>query len=113
MRNGENLTAAATSRELRVSERSDSSARVVHVRRSDLLKYIPLPNPGQDCYANASQKRTINDDKMGQRVDFVNERTGNWSFYYHFDDSTVSDPLAAASVPGFPAVTPTRRSRRR
>ena len=73
-----------------------------------LLKYIPAPNAGPGLYADASQKRTLNDDKMGQRVDFVNQRTGNWSFYYHFDDSTVSDPLAAASVPGFGAVTPTR-----
>ncbi len=74
----------------------------------NLLPYIPLPNAGLNRFADASQKRTINDDKMGQRVDFVNGMTGNWSFYYHFDDSTINDPLAAASVPGFPAVTPTR-----
>jgi hypothetical protein len=73
-----------------------------------LLPYIPLPNTADGSFADASQKKTIRDDKMGQRVDFVNQKTGNWSFYYHFDDSTVYDPLAAASVPGFPAVTPTR-----
>ena len=73
-----------------------------------VLKYIPLPNSGDGLFADASQKRTLTDDKMGQRVDFNNVLTGNWSFYYHFDDSTVSDPLAAASVPGFAAVTPTR-----
>jgi hypothetical protein len=73
-----------------------------------LLPYIPLPNTADGSFADASQKRTVKDDKMGQRVDFVNQKTGNWSFYYHFDDSTVYDPLAAASVPGFPAVTPTR-----
>jgi hypothetical protein len=73
-----------------------------------LLPYIPAPNAGDGLFADASQKSTVNDDKMGQRVDFVNGMTGNWSFYYHFDDSTVYDPLAAASVPGFPAVTPTR-----
>lgn len=74
----------------------------------NLLKYIPLPNQGADGFASASEKRKINDDKMGQRVDLISKSTGNWSVYYHFDDSTVTDPLAAASVPGFPAVTPTR-----
>jgi len=73
-----------------------------------ILPYIPVPNAGEGLYADASQRHTTKDDKMGQRVDFVNKLTGNWSFYYHFDDSTVSDPLAAASVPGFGAVTPTR-----
>jgi hypothetical protein len=75
---------------------------------SHLLPYIPLPNTAGGQFADASQKKTLKDDKMGQRVDLVNQKTGNWSFYYHFDDSTVYDPLAAASVPGFPAVTPSR-----
>ncbi len=73
-----------------------------------LMKYIPVPNAGPGLFADASQKRTLNDDKLGQRVDFVNKMTGNWSVYYHFDDSTVFDPLAAASVPGFAANTPSR-----
>ncbi len=73
-----------------------------------LLKYIPQPNQGLDSFADSGQKKTVNDDKHGQRVDFINEKTGNWSFYYHNDSSTVMDPLAAASVPGFPASTPTR-----
>jgi hypothetical protein len=45
---------------------------------------------------------------MGQRVDFLNQMTGNWSFYYHYDDSTVDSALPAASVPGFPSTTPSR-----
>ena len=70
-----------------------------------ILPYIPAPNqPGG--FADASQKGSINDDKIGQRVDFNNEKTGNWSFYYHNDWSSVYNPLAAASVPGFPAITP-------
>jgi hypothetical protein len=72
------------------------------------LPYIPVPNQSNGFYASASEKSTIKDDKIGQRVDFINQLTGNWSFYYHWDDSTVFDPLAAASVPGFPATTPTR-----
>ncbi len=73
-----------------------------------VLPYIPAGNIGDGLFADASQTGTVRDDKMGQRVDFVNGLTGNWSFYYHFDDSTVYAPLAAASVPGFPATTPTR-----
>ncbi len=73
-----------------------------------ILPYIPVPNQANGYYANSSQKDTVRDDKMGQRVDFVNEKTGNWGFYYHFDDSTVNAALPAASVPGFPATTPTR-----
>src|ERR1035441_7073087 len=70
-----------------------------------ILPYIPAPNqPGG--FADASHKGSINDDKIGQRVDFNNEKTGNWSFYYHNDWSSVYNPLAAASVPGFPAITP-------
>jgi hypothetical protein len=74
------------------------------------LPYIPLPNldPSTGLYANSSQNNTVRDDKIGERVDFVNQTTGNWSWYYHFDDSTVFNALPAASVPGFPSSTPTR-----
>ncbi len=71
-----------------------------------LLNYIPMPNDGISGYTNATQKGTVNDDKIGQRVDFNSQRTGTWSFYYHRDASDVYAPLAAASVPGFPASTP-------
>ena len=75
-----------------------------------IMPYIPLPNldAATGLYSDDSQRNTVRDDKMGQRVDFVNQKTGNWSFYYHYDDSTVFNALAAASVPGFPSVTPTR-----
>jgi Carboxypeptidase regulatory-like domain/TonB dependent receptor-like, beta-barrel len=73
-----------------------------------LLSYIPLPNQSNGYYANSSQKNKVVDDKMGQRVDFVNQKTGDWSFYYHYDDSTVNAALPAASVPGFASRTPTR-----
>jgi hypothetical protein len=72
------------------------------------LPYIPGSNAGDGLFADSSQKNNVSDDKIGQRVDFINEMTGNWSFYYHFDDSTVDSALPAASVPGFPATTPTR-----
>jgi hypothetical protein len=73
-----------------------------------ILPYIPLPNLGVATYSNSSEKNSVHDDKIGQRVDFINEKTGNWYFYYHFDDSTVDNALPAASVPGFPSTTPTR-----
>jgi hypothetical protein len=77
-----------------------------------LLPYFPTPNvdPNAGTYQDNSHKDTISDNKIGERVDFNNRKTGNWSFYYHFDDSTVSSalPSGGASVPGFPAVTSTR-----
>jgi hypothetical protein len=75
-----------------------------------ILPYIPAPNNANGTYSNNSQRDTVSDNKIGERVDFNSQKTGNWSFYYHFDDSTVLSalPSGGASVPGFPAVTPTR-----
>jgi hypothetical protein len=74
-----------------------------------ILPYIPVPNvPGTaDQFSDNSQRNRVRDDKVGQRVDFISQKTGNWSFYYHFDDSTVQNALNA-SVPGFASVTPSR-----
>ena len=74
------------------------------------LSYIPAPNldPAAGTFSDNSQKGSIQDDKIGERVDFNNQKTGNWSFYYHYDDSTVLAALPSASVPGFPSLTPTR-----
>ena len=74
------------------------------------LPSIPVPNitNGSFNYADNSGRNTVRDDKIGERVDFNNQKTGNWSFYYHFDDSTVSKALGVSSTPGFPTITPTR-----
>jgi len=76
------------------------------------IGYIPQPNidPIAGKYSDNSQKNTVTDNKIGERVDLNTHKTGNWSFYYHFDDSTVFSALPSdgASVPGFPAQTPTR-----
>ncbi|MGE5647549.1 MAG: carboxypeptidase regulatory-like domain-containing protein [Acidobacteriota bacterium] len=72
------------------------------------LNYIPQPTIGDNLFASAAEKRRVVDDKFGQRVDLNTQRTGNWFFYYNFDDSTVTNPLPAATVPGFPTVTPSR-----
>ena len=75
-----------------------------------ILPYIPAPTNADGTYSNNSQRDTVTDNKIGERVDFNSQKTGNWSFYYHFDDSTVLSafPSGGANVTGFPAVTPTR-----
>jgi len=58
-----------------------------------ILPYIPVGNidPVNGVFSDASQRNTVRDDKIGERVDFNNQTTGNWSWYYHFDDSNVED----------------------
>jgi hypothetical protein len=73
-----------------------------------ILPFIPLPDPATGKYTNNSQRNTVTDNKIGERVDFNNRRTGNWSFYYHFDDSAFLNALPFASVVGFPSLTDTR-----
>jgi hypothetical protein len=80
------------------------------------LKYIPIPNldPTTGLYANASAKTRVRDDVTGQRVDFANKKTGNWSFYYHYDDSTAQNAIGgqayngSPALPGFPTTSPSR-----
>jgi hypothetical protein len=81
------------------------SAPSVHI-----LPFIPSANvSGSSIYSNNSQRNIANDAKYGERVDFNNAKTGNWSFYYHLDNTNVENALAGfASVPGFPATTPSR-----
>jgi hypothetical protein len=80
----------------------------------NILPYIPAPNidPVAGTYSNNSQRTTVSDNKIGERVDFNNRLTGNWSWYYHFDDSSVLNALpllpGTNEVPGFPSLTPTR-----
>jgi len=78
---------------------------------TNILPYIPAATPG-GCpttnYCNNSQKDAVRDNKIGERVDFNNQKTGNWSFYYHFDSSNVASALPNANVQGFPSVTPSR-----
>jgi Carboxypeptidase regulatory-like domain len=78
---------------------------------SNILAYIPAPTlPGDSQnYSNNSQRNIVNDDKIGERVDFNNQKTGNWSWYYHWDNTNVASGLAGfATVPGFPTTTPSR-----
>jgi len=80
-----------------------------------ILPYIPPPTvAGTNIYSNNSGRNITDDDKIGERVDFNNQTTGNWSWYYHFDRSNLQDALLPssqggfASVLGFPTVSPSR-----
>jgi hypothetical protein len=80
------------------------------------LAFIPSPTlPGDtNNYSDNSQRNIPNDNKFGERVDFNNQKTGNWSWYYHLDNANVSSANvnqgtgAFATVPGFPTTTPSR-----
>ncbi len=76
----------------------------------NLLKnYIPLPNNGANNFIPPSVVSTSSDNKAGQRVDFVNKKTGNWYGYYHFDDSTAFTPgTYGAAFGNFGSSTPRR-----
>jgi hypothetical protein len=84
-------------------------ARAFAPTTNPLLKYFPMPNTGANILTSAGLNRTLGDDKAGQRVDILNQKTGNWFIYYVFDDSTATTPFAFGNgIPGFPAVTPAR-----
>src|SRR5438045_1490017 len=51
-----------------------------------ILPYIPIPNVNAQTFSDNSQRNRVRDDKAAQRIDFNNQKTGNWSFYYHYDD---------------------------
>src|SRR5579864_4544145 len=75
-----------------------------------ILPFIPQGDPVTGSYSNNSQKDTVRDDKIGERIDFYNRKTGNWYFYYAFDDASSVNALPGGSnaVPGFSSVTPSR-----
>ena len=57
-----------------------------------LQKYVPLPNQGATGYLLPSVVSSSGDNRAGQRLDFINKLTGNWSGYYHLDDGTSASP---------------------
>ncbi|MGA2631661.1 MAG: carboxypeptidase regulatory-like domain-containing protein, partial [Terriglobia bacterium] len=75
------------------------------------LKFIPNPTgslAGAPYFSTSSAKESLRDDKFGARITLNNKRAGDWSFYYHYDNSLLDDPYPQANVPGFPGITPTR-----
>src|SRR5262249_5315052 len=84
------------------------AAPVVHY-----LPFLPAPTlPGDTAnYSNNSQKNIANDNKFGERIDFNNQKTGNWSWYYHLDNADLNSAISPnnfSQVPGFGTSTPTR-----
>jgi hypothetical protein len=79
------------------------------------LQFIPTPVGslgGTPFFTSSAEKQVLRDDKWAQRVDLNTQRIGNWSFYYHFNDTRLLNPYPGGgwptNVPGFPAVTPSR-----
>ncbi|MGH9504121.1 MAG: carboxypeptidase regulatory-like domain-containing protein [Terriglobales bacterium] len=75
------------------------------------LQFIPTPNgvtDGTPNFSTSAEKSNVKDDKFGIKIDL--NKFGNWSFYYHFDDSSFLNPYPAftSNVPGFSAVTDSR-----
>jgi hypothetical protein len=74
----------------------------------NLLQYIPTPNVGSTSFSTGSFGQKVRDDKTSFRVDGNNDRWGQLSAYYFFDDYSVDNPYptgqGGASVPGFNAL---------
>jgi len=77
-----------------------------------LLQFFPAPadylSSGTPIWLSSAYPTTLRDDKWAERIDLNSQRTGMWSFYYHFDDSFVLNPFTGGDVPGFPGTTPSR-----
>ena len=63
------------------------------------MQYIPLPNSGDNVYASAAESTHSRDDMFGQKVDFNNKLTGNWSGYFYVNDYGSTNPLGGSSFP--------------
>jgi hypothetical protein len=78
------------------------------------LSQIPAANLGVNQYSDSSHGGSLIDTNLAQRIDFVNRMTGDWSFYYHYDDATAVQPVyqqayqGVENVPGYPATVPSR-----
>jgi len=79
------------------------------------ISQIPLANQADGVsFADSSHAGTLNDTNLGERIDFVNRTTGDWSFYYHYDNATALQPVyqqayqGIENVPGYPVTVPSR-----
>jgi len=78
------------------------------------LNFIPQSNLPGGQYSDSSHSGQLIDTNMSERIDFVNHLTGDWSFYYHYDDATATQPIyqqaymGITDVPGFPVSVPSR-----
>jgi hypothetical protein len=78
------------------------------------MTQIPAANLGVNQYSDSSHGGNLIDTNLAQRIDFINHKTGDWSFYYHYDDATATQPvyqqayMGITNVPGYPATVPSR-----
>jgi Carboxypeptidase regulatory-like domain len=77
------------------------------------MPLIPAANQaGGFNYDDSTHVGSIIDSNMAERIDFVNHKTGDWSFYYHYDDATAIEPVygdnGGPTLPGFPITNPSR-----
>jgi len=79
------------------------------------IQFIPQANqPNGYNFIDSSHVGTIVDTNMSQRIDLNNHATGDWAFYYHYDDATAVDPIyqqeyqGVNNAPGFPNTQPSR-----
>ena len=63
------------------------------------IGFIPAPNVGDNTYVSSAISTHSHDNKIGQRVDFLNKMTGNWSGYYYMDDYNSLNPYGSSSFP--------------
>jgi hypothetical protein len=73
------------------------------------LKFIPAPTGLRGTtpfYSTSSLATRLNDDKIGERVTWSDPRTGDWSFYFTYDNASSSNPFAGGNVPNFPGTVP-------
>jgi len=75
------------------------------------LKFLPDPNAG-NTFSTTAEKLNLRDEKFGLRVDYNTGHFGNWSGYYHFDDTNYLNPFCNCfgpnTAPGFSTVTLSR-----
>lgn len=75
------------------------------------LQFIQVPNitiAGTPYFSSNAGQYILRDDKAGMRIDWNTHKTGMWSFYYHIDDTNVTNPYGGGNMPGFPKLSPTR-----
>jgi hypothetical protein len=75
------------------------------------IQFIPLPvgtSGGQPFFSTTALKKTVHDNKWGQRIDLASKRAGDWSFYYHLDNAQVVNPFGGGDIPGFASQLPSR-----
>jgi hypothetical protein len=68
-----------------------------------MLQYIPSPSIGANDFESTSQALTIHDEKAAGRIDWLTDRSGNFSFYYFYDKYNLDNPypsgFGGATVP--------------